>query len=230
MLGMNEKACDSYRLVIDGGEGSFVELSMLHFANLSYGLEKWDDAYGGYSSLYENAKLGNNTYVALLGMMRSAFRGHEWDKAIEKAESLIADERSVNDRLEAQYVKAKSYLATSRRDEAMALLENLSVDKSSSYGAEAAFILIQNSYDRGEFEKVEERVYAFADAGSGQTYWLAKSFIVLGDSFMERDEVEQAKATFESVRDGYTPSGDTDDVLDNVKLRLSKIEEMSKQE
>ena len=230
MLGVSEKACDSYRLVIDGGEGSFVELSMLHFANLSYGLERWDDAYGGYSSLHENAKLGNNTYVALLGMMRSAFKGHEWGKAIENAEKLIADERSVNDRLEAQYVKAKSYLASSRRDEALAILENLSADKSSAYGAESAFILIQNCYDRGEFEKVEEMVYAFADAGSGQTYWLAKSFVVLGDSFMERDEVEQAKATFESVRDGYTPSGDADDVLDNVKLRLSKIEEMSKQE
>ena len=73
-------------------------------------------------------------------------------------------------------------------------------------------------------------MYAFSDAGSGQTYWLAKSFIVLGDSFMERDDVEQAKATFESVRDGYTPSGDQDDVQDNVKLRLAKIEEMSNQE
>ena len=230
MIGMNEKACDSYRLVIDGGEGSFVELSMLHFANLSYKLEKWDDAYGGYASLHENAKLGNNTYVALLGMMRSAFRGHDWAKAIENADRLVADERSENDRLEAGYVKAKSFLATSRRDEALVLLENLSADKSSDYGAEAAFILIQDCYDRGEFEKAEEKVYAFAEAGSSQTYWLAKSFIVLGDSFMERDEVEQAKATFESVRDGYAPSGDADDVLDNVKLRLSRIEEMSKQE
>lgn len=229
MLGMNEKACDSYKLVIDGGEGSFVELSMLNFAKLSYALEKWDDAYGGYASLYESAKLGNNTYVALAGMMRSAFKGHDWEKAITGAENLIADERSADDRVEAEYVKAKSYLATSRRDEAIALLEKLSADKVGKYGAEAAYILIHDSYDRGEFEKVENQVYNFADAGSGQTYWLAKSFIILGDSFMERDDIEQAKATFESIRDGYTPSGDQDDVLDNVKLRLSKIDEMSKQ-
>ena len=73
---------------------------------------------------------------------------------------------------------------------------------SGKYGAEAAYILIMDSYDRGEFEEVENKVYAFAEAGSGQTYWLAKSFIVLGDSFMEREDIEQAKATFESVRDG----------------------------
>ena len=227
MLGMNERACDSYKLVIDGGEGSFVELSMLHFANLSYGLEKWDDAYGAYASLYNTAKLGNNTYVALLGMMRSAFKGHEWDKAIAQADQLMADERSAADKVEAEYVKAKSYIATSRRDEASELLKKLAEDVSGKYGAEAAYILIMDSYDRGAFEEVENKVYAFAEAGSGQTYWLAKSFIVLGDSFMEREDIEQAKATFESVRDGYTPSGEDDDVLDNVKMRLERIGKMT---
>ena len=72
---------------------------------------------------------------------------------------------------------------------------------------------------------METKVFAFVDAGSSQTYWMAKMFIVLGDSFVERDELEQAKATFESVRDGYSPSGE-DDILDNVKLRLDKIAEL----
>ena len=88
-------------------------------------------------------------------------------------------------------------------------------------------MLILDSYDRGVFEEVENKVYAFADAGSPQTYWLAKSFIILGDSFAERDDIEQAKATFESVRDGYTPSSDSDDVLDNVAHRLRKLAELN---
>ena len=88
-------------------------------------------------------------------------------------------------------------------------------------------MLVQDSYDRGDFSQVETKVYAFADAGSAQTYWLAKCFVVLGDSFMERDDVEQAKATFESVRDGYSPSGADDDILDNVRMRLKRIEQMS---
>ena len=39
--------------------------------------------------------------------------------------------------------------------------------------------------------------------------------------------MEQAKATFESVKDGYTPSGDEDDVLDNVAYRLKKLAELT---
>ena len=225
-----DQACDSYRKVIEKGEGSFVELSMLNFSDLSYRLERWEDAFGGYSSLYSAALLDNNRHAALVGMMRSAFKAHQWNEAVRNSDRVLADSRSGADlKSEAQYVKAKSYLATSRRDEAYSIFADLAKDASSAYGAEAAYLIILDSYDKGEFEAVEEKVYAFSDAGTGQVYWLAKSFIVLGDSFVERDEMEQAKATFESIRDGYEPSGTDDDVMDNVAMRLRKLEEIMAQ-
>ena len=227
LLGKFEQACDCYRKVIEGGEGSFVELSMLNFSDISFRLERWEDAYGGYSSLYSAALLENNKSTALAGMMRSAYRGHDWGEAIKNADKVMFDSRTTPAlHTEAKYIKAKSYLASSRRDEAFAILEKLSEDVSGEYGAEAAYLLILDSYDKGEFEEVENKVYAFSDAGSPQVYWLAKSFIVLGDSFVERDELAQAKATFESVRDGYEPQNADDDVRDNVELRLKKLEEM----
>ena len=226
-LGKLEQACDFYKKVIADGEGSFVELSMLNFSKISYDLERWDDAYGGYASLYNSAKLENNKYTALLGMMRSAYRGHEWSEAVKNADHVInSDKSDAQTKQEAEYVKAKSYLASSRRDEAFVILEKLAADVKGAYGAEAAYLMIQDCYDKGEFEKVAEKVYAFSEAGSPQTYWLAKSFIVLGDTFVENGELKQAKATFESVRDGYQPSAGGDDILDNVGMRLKKLDEM----
>lgn len=226
-LGKMEQACDSYRKVISDGQGSFVELSMLNFANISYKLERWEEAYGGYSSLLSAALLENNAFAARKGMMRSAYRGHDWKNAISDADSLLVDSRSDADlKMEAEYVKAKSYLATSRRNEAYEILDRLASDLNSPYGAEAAYMVIVDRYDKGEFDKVEEKVYDFADAGSSQTYWLARSFVVLGDSFVDRGELKQAKATFESVRDGYTAQSEDDDVLENINLRLSKLEEL----
>lgn len=227
MLDKLEQACDSYRRVIEKGEGSFVELSMLNFSNLSYKMERWEDAFGGYSSLYSAAIIDNNRYAALLGMMRSAFRARNLNESIRNADKVITDARTdASVKAEALYIKAKSYLATSNRDDAYAIFDELARDVSNAYGAESAYLLILDSYDKGEFENVETKVYAFSDAGSGQVYWLAKSFVVLGDSFVERGEYEQAKATFESVRDGYTPSGNDDDVLDGVNLRLKKLDEI----
>jgi TolA-binding protein len=226
-LGMKEQACDSYRKVISDGEGSFVELSILNFANISYSLERWEEAYGGYSSLYSSALLENNTFVALTGMLRSAYRGRDWANAIQKADMLMEDQRSDEDlKVEAKYVKAKSYLATSRRDAAMEILNELAADPKTEYGAEAAYLLIVDCYDRGEFEEVENKVYAFADSGSEQTYWLAKGFVILGDSFVERGELKQARATFESVVEGYSPQRNDDDVISSIEMRLTKLEEI----
>ena len=127
----------------------------------------------------------------------------------------------------AEYVKAKSYLATSDRDRAFEILRSLSANPKTDEGAEASYMIIQDIYDQGLFDEVESRVYKFAEAAPNQSYWLAKSFIVLGDTFMEKDNVRQARATFESVKNGYSPSGMEDDVLDNVNMRLEKLQKLS---
>ena len=226
-LGKLEQACDSYANVIQDGEGSFVELSMLNFSRLSYQLERWEDAFGGYSSLYSAALLDNNKHMAIIGMMRSAFKAHRWSDAVANADRLLASDRADSQsKAEALYIKAKSYLASSRRDEAFSIVADLAKDVTTEYGAEAAYMLIVDSYDKGEFEDVENKVYALSDAGTPHVYWLAKSFIVLGDSFVEREELEQAKATFQSLMDGYEASGPEDDVLDNVSMRMKKLDEM----
>ena len=225
-LGKYEQACDSYEKVIEGGSGSYVELAMLGFSDLSYKLERWDDAFGGYSSLYASARFDNNRSAALEGMMRSAYRGRKWNEAIKNADKVLFESRTSDAvKREAEYVKAKAFMATSRRAEALAAMEKLAADCMDEFGAEAAYLLILDCYDKAEFAEVENKVYAFSDAGSPQTYWLAKSFIVLGDSFVDRGELAQAKATFESVRDGYAPASN-DDVMDGVRMRLEKLQEM----
>jgi TolA-binding protein len=228
-MDMKEQACDCYEIVIGGGQSAFVEISMLNYSVLSYKLERWDDAFGGYEALYESAKTDENRFLAKVGMMRSAFKGRMYDKAVSYAQALAEDHRAdVALKQEASYVLAKSHMAQSHRDEALAILRTLSADTSTAYGAEAAYMLILDAYDRGDFQDVENKVYAFSDSASGQTYWLAKSFVVLGDSFVDRGELKQAMATFESIKEGYAAGADGDDVLEEVELRLQKLDALMK--
>lgn len=229
-LGNLESACDFYSKVITNGSGSFVEIAMLNFANISYSLQEYDEAYTAYSNLYDKALLDDNKYTALKGMMNSTYAGKDYHRSVKYAQQVAADRRSDDFQvLKARYIEAKSYLAISDRTQAFKILEELALDPKSAEGAEATLLIIQDFYDKGEFTKVEEKVYEFSDAGTPQVYFLAKSFIILGDSFVERGEFEQAKATFESVRDGYTPSEKGDDVLEEVKMRLDKLVELMSQ-
>ena len=228
-MDMKEQACDCYEIVIGGGQSAFVEISMLNYSVLSYKLERWDDAFGGYEALFESAKMDENRFLAKVGMMRSAFKGRMYDKAVSYAQALAEDHRADGAlKQEASYVLAKSHMAQSHRDEALAILRTLSADTSTAYGAEAAYMLILDAYDRGDFQDVENKVYAFSDSASGQTYWLAKSFVVLGDSFVDRGELKQAMATFESIKEGYAAGADGDDVMEEVELRLQKLDALMK--
>ena len=145
--------------------------------------------------------------------------------AISCSDKVKADAKSTEAELrEADYTKAKSLLSTNERTAAFEIFSQLASKPSTNEGAEAAYMLIQDAYDQGKYDTVEKKVYDFSSKAGGQNYWLAKAFIVLGDSFAEQDNYTQAKATFESVLNGYQPaSGTTDDVLDNVRMRLSKL-------
>ena len=225
-LGRKEQACDHYAKVMRSGSGSYRELAALHYSDLTYSLQRYADSFSGYSFLRENALMEENRSAALTGMMRSAYSGKMYDAAIENAALVASDSRSgAGLRTEADYVTAKSYMATSQRDKAIPVLERLSSRPDTDYGAEASYLLVRDSYDRGDFADVETRVYAFSESENPQQYWLAKSFVVLGDAFAETGDYEQAKATFESVRDGYNPDS-PDDVKDDLDLRIRKLEEL----
>lgn len=226
--GKKEAAAAAYTKVMDLGEGSFVEISTLKYAGICYELQKFEEAAGAYTELYSVARLENNRYEAVLGEMRSRYRGEKYQLAADAAERMLAVANiRPQDKMEADYVMAKSLLMLGRRDEAMPIVKELSANVFSPYGAESCYILIQEAFDSGQFEEVENKVYAFSDSQTNQTYWLAKSFIVLGDSFAEREEWEQAEATFRSIAEGYAPADEKDDVQDQIRLRLEKIKQMS---
>lgn len=224
-LGQKELACDWYQKSLETEpSGLCSENATLRLAGLSFELEHFKDAYSYYRSLLSIARLDANRHTARAGMMQSAFRGLDYQEAIACADALKADKASsAAEKRQADYVCAKSSLSLGERDKAYALFRSLSSEPSDAEGAEATYMLIQDAYDQGNYSTVQSMVHKFAADAPNQSYWLAKAFIVLGDSFAEQENFAQAKATFESIRDGYTPQGKSDGVLDNVNMRLEKL-------
>lgn len=227
-LGQKENAADGYAKVMTASDaGPLLEPAALNYADISFGLEHFQDAYNGYSILKDKARMAENVLTAKAGMMRSAYKAKNFRNAIDASESLKSDSGCTEAlSREADYIKAKSLMGSSRRSAAMDIFKELASSPSTDEGAEAAYLLIQSTYDEGGFDKVEKMVYDFSAKAEGQNYWLAKAFIVLGDAFAEQDNTAQAKATFESVANGYEPQGPEDDVLDNVKMRLEKLSQL----
>ena len=223
-LGEKEKACDAYNESVRlSSDGSFAEAALISYAGMSFELEHFADAYDGYSRLYDIAKLDANKDAAGLGMMRSAYRMKDYEKAISASGVVLDQGTKFNDDIlrEAKYVRAKSLMGSSRRTEAFLVFNDLKAFGATSEGAEANYLIIQDMFDRGDFDGVEAAVFSFAENSGDQSYWLARAFVVLGDTFSEKGLSDQAKATYQSILDGYEPTDDG--IHESVKQRMAKL-------
>ena len=88
-------------------------------------------------------------------------------------------------------------------------------------GAESAYRVVEIAYESGNYSGAEKLVYEFAGKNTPHQYWLAKSFLLLGDIFVIRDNLFQARATYQSVVDGYTNK--KDGIIDEAKARVESL-------
>ena len=131
---------------------------------------------------------------------------------------------AVRSQRRARFAKA-SILAengsTATKREAYEIFADLSSDKSDAVGAQSAYEVIKASYDAGEHKRAETLVYELAESKTPHTYWLGRAFIILGDIYIAAGDAFQARATYQSIIDGYTPADDG--VVDEAKERVSKL-------
>jgi Uncharacterized protein conserved in bacteria len=227
--GRKDAACDAYLKVLRAGRSEYAEDAARKYGDICYSMGSYGRAVSGYETLVKMARSESARLEGYAGRMRAYFKNKQYDAALKDAQ-MVSNTSSAGSSLarEARFIMAKSYQVRGEREMAFALFEDLSADCSDAYGAESAYRLALDAYDSGDFAAVEEKVYAFADKGSSQLYWLAKSFLVLGDSFAERGDYEQARATYQSIVDGYQPSGSGDDVLEQARVRINRLSEMGK--
>lgn len=222
--GKKEFAADSYEKALETLSGEQVEAATTNLADLSYSLGHYDKAIGAYSSLLEAATDDDVRTKARLGIVQSQYGGRHYMRAIGEAAKLRKESTDADAIRKADFISAKSYIVLGNRTAARPIFAALAEDVSDAIGAESEYILIEDTYNSGDFEKLETMVYDFSDKGSDQVYWLAKSFIALGDSFADRGDFEQAKATWQSIADNYKSTGRGDDVPEQVQMRLTKIQ------
>ncbi len=121
----------------------------------------------------------------------------------------------------AQFVKAKALSASDREVIAQEIYAQLSKEVASAEGAESAYRVIEHSYKVGNTTQAEELVYSFADKNTPHAYWLGKAFLVLGDIYNDKGDAFQARATYQSIVDGYSVADDG--IIEEAKARIQNL-------
>ena len=221
--GRKEFAADAYEKAMPSLTGEMAESAAHEYADLTYGLGQYSKSASAYEKLLGIAQSDKMRTVARLGMILSEYGGRHYMKAIGEVEKLRSEGADATALRQADFIAAKSYIVLGNREAARPILSDLASDVKDAIGAESEYLLIEDTYNSGDFAALETMVYDFADKNTKQVYWLAKSFIALGDSFADRGDFQQAEATWQSIADNYTSTGGQDDVPEQVQMRLMKI-------
>lgn len=219
--GNSEKAAGYYRQLSGMPDNEFTSRGLKRLAAVAMDLKRYEESAEAYSRLSKAAASTLERDEALEGYLKASAGSADDGKILSAADDVLSRASSQRVKNQAKYAKAGALRRTGRMTDALPLYQELSGNVSTPEGAESAYRVIEAAHAAGQTARVEELVYAFAESNSPHSYWLARSFMILGDLYAEKGDKFQARATYQSVADGYP--NDTDGIVKEVKERIAAL-------
>ncbi|MDR2937294.1 MAG: tetratricopeptide repeat protein [Rikenellaceae bacterium] len=217
-----ENALANYEKVVGMPFGPFTANALLNAGGINAARENYAKASEQYLRLSKLSVSRTVIAQALAGYLRAESRSADPDRWTNAANYVIASGMASDEAVaDAKFLLAKADLQTGGVDRALTGFREVAANPKTMAGAEAQYRMIKILYDRNDFGSAEAEVMKFAQSNTPQQYWLAQSFLILGDIYLKRNDAFQAKATFQSIVDGYTATDDG--VLDAARAKLNSI-------
>ncbi|MEG1672567.1 MAG: tetratricopeptide repeat protein [Alistipes sp.] len=204
------------------GTNNYTATAFERLAEFAEADKRYADAAAAYRRLYDVAQRVAARNAAAEGYVRMTLAEGDVSKIAPLAADIAAqaDAGVVAVRL-SQFALAEQFRTSNRWREAVKIYRKLGTETKSAEGAASAYYLLKESFDGGDMAKTEKAIFAFIDKKSPQAYWLAKAYILLGDSYIARGDKFQARATYQSIVDGYSPANDG--IVGEAKERIRKL-------
>lgn len=219
--GERERAIETLTALADQGRTPYTLPVLEKLSEMTYADGRWDEAAAAYRRLYEVAPSRTGREDAMTGYVRATVSGGD----AERIAAMAADVAACKDAGEVAVRESKYALATQLRESgdesgAAKLYGELASEVRTREGSEAAYRLIERTFASGDLDRTEKEVFAFSDR-EPQPYWLAKAYLLLGEVYVRKGDTFQARATWQSVADGYSPADDG--IVAEAKARIAKL-------
>jgi len=221
--GNNEAAIDALSELAGQSPNQYTEKTLEKLARLTFDARRYDEAAKAYRSLYDLTPKADAKAAAASGYFRSVAAAGDDAATLAAADEVTAlPESGATAQREARFAKATILRKQGRNADALPIYRQLAREVETAEGAESAYRVIEAQFDDGAFDAAEKSIFEFADKGSTHSYWVAKAYLLLGDIYAARKDHFQARATYQSIVDGYSPADDG--IVDAAKERIAKLQ------
>ena len=218
-----ENASVYFDKVLAYPSNKYSEEAMLMRAEMAYVATDYAKALELYKLLANRVSTPERRQLAETGMLRSAAMAQNAEEVISAATTILADAKVAPELAnEARHYRAKALVEAGQMQHALTDWNELAKDPRNVYGAEAMYRLAQHLYDEGKYNEVELAVFDFVDASTPHTYWLARSFVLMSDTYVKLNRLLEARQYLLSLKQNYQAD---DDIAGMIESRLENLKE-----
>ena len=196
-----QNALVGYDYVNSKGLNRFFEKATLEAARISYfELKDYSKAKKYFESLTGGSINQNNQLEALRGLVRCYYQLKDYAQANDAAKNLLTKKGiSTDDKSVALLVLGKSKQVNNDCAAAITSFKSCATINKAAWGAEARYEIAACQFGLNNLAAAEKSALAVIKETGSYDNWVTKSYILLGDIFMQQKDYFNAKATYESV-------------------------------
>lgn len=150
------------------------------------------------------------------------------DSAMKKASvDLVFADKNASEKAKsyAHYANGTLLYDRGAYTEAITELEASKLPNSTAEGVQAKFLVADALFRTGDTAASEKAIIEMSTLDTPHQYWVARAFILYGDIYNASGDKFQAKATYQSIVDGYDKT--TDGIITTAKKRIEQLGEVS---
>ena len=190
-----------YTYVNNKGYSRYFEKATAEAAQINYfELKNYVEAKRFFQSLNTGATTQENKLAALRGLVRCNYLLKDYAQANEGAKELLTKKGiSTDDKSIAYLVLGKSQQINNDYAAAIASFKSCATINKTAWGAEARYEIANCQFTQNNLTAAEKAALAAIKETGSYDLWVTKSYILLGDVFLQKKDYFNAKATYESV-------------------------------
>lgn len=221
--GMNsyDQALADYEALINNYRTENNEVALRKSATILFNKNEYDRALVYFNGLLKSASKEDNISYAYNGIMRCAFELKNYQEALDAAKGYLnSDQADPELKEDAQLIAGESAFFLNDYLNAQKYLSPLARKSTNDISAEAAYYCALIEYNQGNYDACEKRITEILGANYSSSYWLASTFILYGDFYVAKENLFQARHTYQSIVDNY----DGEDLREIARQKIAQID------
>ncbi len=199
----NSEALKYYKAVAALSPNKYAERSTLQAGRIYYfDLQDYNNASTYYALLKTIALQQENKLEAMRGLLRCQYKTQQFAQAAPNAAELLLQKSiATDDRVMAGFVIAKNDQMDKKYPQALQGFQSLLPLGKSEITAESQYRVGELLLQLGRLDEAEKACFEVIKKYGSYTFWVTKSYLLVGDIYLNQKDYFNAEATFKSVAD-----------------------------